>query len=99
MIIRILFYAIVLYAIYYALKGLFGSISKQMDGAGGGGDAEPADDEMIVCPECGTYFPSGIGIIHRVRRERLRFCGGDCAKAFAARGGPPPESESKTEGG
>lgn len=99
--IRILIYAVIFYVIIYALKGLFGGISRQMSGARGGARGaavEALDDEMIVCPECETYFPSGIGLSRRVRRERFRFCGEECAGKFSLRGGPPSEDESKGEG-
>ncbi len=90
MILRLIFYAVVFYAIYYALKGLFGSISKQMGGGRAEGE-EIADDEMVACPECGTYFPTGIGVPRRLRRENQLLCGEECAQKFAERGGPPPE--------
>ncbi len=92
---RIIIYAAILYAILYALRGIFGSINKQVNrderGDGSGGDVA-ADDEMIVCPECGTYFPSGIGIPRRVGRERHSFCGEECAQGYSLRGGPPEEA-------
>ncbi len=92
MILKIIIYAAIFYAIFYALKGIFGSIQRQVseeEGGDGSGGGEVADDEMIVCPECGTYFPSGIGIPRRVGRERHRFCGEECAGEFSVRGGPP----------
>ena len=95
--IRILIYAVIFYVIIYALKGLFSGISRRMGGARGGA-VEALDDEMIVCPECETYFPSGIGLSRRVRRERFRFCGEECAGKFSLRGGPPSEGESESEG-
>jgi hypothetical protein len=87
MILRIIIYGLIFYAIFYALKGLFGSISKQMDGSEGSGD-DVADDEMLICPECGSYFPTSICVPGRVRRERLLFCGEECAKIYGDRGGP-----------
>ena len=90
MILRIIFYAIVFYAIYYALKGLFGSISKQMNGERAE-EGEAADDEMVACPECGTYFPTGIGVSRRLGRGSHLLCGDECAQKFAERGGPPPD--------
>ncbi|MBT3350470.1 MAG: hypothetical protein HOC91_09940 [Nitrospinaceae bacterium] len=91
MIIRIIIYALIFYAIFYALKGLFGSMSRQMEGSGAGDDV--ADDEMLICPECGSYFPTSISVPKRVRRERLLFCGEECAKIYGDRGGPQEESE------
>jgi hypothetical protein len=86
MIIRIIIYALIFYAIYYALKGLFGGISRQMDESGTGDDV--ADDEMLICPECGSYFPTSISVPQRIKRERLLFCGEECAKIYRDRGGP-----------
>jgi len=92
MIFRVIFYAVLFYAIYYALKGFFGGISRRIDGARSG-DGGATGDEMVVCPECGTYFPSEFGVNRRVRWERFRFCGEECAEKFSLRGARPGKGE------
>ena len=91
MILRLIFYAILFGAIYYAVRGLFGGGESAR---GEGGADEGSDDAMIACPECGTYFPRGIGVPGRVRGRKYLFCAEECAQGYRSRGGPPPDGES-----
>jgi hypothetical protein len=85
-ILRLIFYILLFGAIYYAVRGLFaGGISGKRE------EDDPSDDVMIACPECGTYFPGGMGVSCRVRGRKYLFCSEECAQKFNSRGGPPQE--------
>jgi len=88
MLLRLLFYLVLGWAIYYAITGLLGGTRKSPR-PGGGEAGEGVDDVMTLCPECGTYFPSRIGTARRVGGEKLLFCDAACAEKYARRGGPP----------
>ncbi|MDP7384621.1 MAG: hypothetical protein QF593_01165 [Nitrospinota bacterium] len=92
--IRFLFYLVVGGVIYYALKGLFGGARR----SGEERQSEGVDDEMQKCPECGTYFPLHMGVSKRVHREKLMFCGEECAARYARRGGAPAEGSGPPGG-
>lgn len=89
--IRLLLYLVLGWVIYYAISGLLGSAKDTVRRARGGAGEEDADDVMQLCPECGTYFPSRMGVSRRAGGARYLFCGEDCAREFARRGGPPGE--------
>lgn len=88
-IVRLIFYGVLIGAIYYALKGLFGGEGDARRGYEGEG--EPSADAMIPCPECETYFPAGIGVSGRIRGKKYLFCSEECLRSFRSRGGPPPK--------
>ena len=84
---RIIFYLVLSWLIYYLIRSLIGGIT-------GAGRKNPEagdglDDEMLNCPECETFFPSRIGITKRAGGGRHSFCSVACAEKFAERGGPP----------
>lgn len=89
---RVLFYLLLGWGIYYAISGLLSS-AKRPPGAGGE-NGEEWDDVMVACPECGTYFPSRIGTPKRVGGHKLLFCCVDCAQRYAQRGGAPAGGQS-----
>ena len=97
MILRLVFYAVLFGAIYYAVKGLLGG-GKKPGGSANGNEVAISGDAMIVCPECGTYFPDGIGVPDRIRGKKHLFCADDCAGKFKLRGGPPGEESPPDQG-
>lgn len=84
---RIIFYLVLSWLIYYLIRSLISGITgagrKSPEAEGG------LDDEMLNCPECETFFPSRIGITKRAGGGRRSFCSVACAEKFAERGGPP----------
>lgn len=96
-ILRFIFYTILFSAIFYAVKGLFGGGGKPRGGAKGEEDAF-SGEAMIACPECETYFPTGIGVPGRTRGGKFLFCAEECAEKFKLRGGPPREESPPDQG-
>jgi hypothetical protein len=96
-VLRFIFYAILFWAIYYAVKGLFGGGQKPRGSAKGEEDAF-SGEAMIACPECETYFPAGIGVPGRIRGSKYLFCAEECAERFKSRGGPPREESPPDSG-
>jgi hypothetical protein len=82
MLLRLLLYLGLIWAVYAAVRGLLRGASRARSGEAG----EGVDDVMAPCPECGAYFPAGIGVSRRVRGEKLLFCGEECAERHARRG-------------
>ncbi|MDA0999297.1 MAG: hypothetical protein O2807_02105 [bacterium] len=88
MIIRLLFYLFLAWAIYYAMTSIFKGKGEGREPGHGG---EGFEGELRACPECHTYFPPDTGVLKKAGEERLLFCGPDCAEQFAARGKPKEE--------
>ncbi|MEK6711149.1 MAG: hypothetical protein AABZ64_11290 [Nitrospinota bacterium] len=83
MILRLILYLLIFLGIYYAISGLLAG-AKKRPGEGKGEDG--VDDVMAPCPECGAYFPMGIGVSRRSGGQRLLFCSEECAERHARRG-------------
>ena len=96
-ILRLIFYALLFGAIYYAVRGLFGGARATRRGAREEA-GEHSSDAMIACPECGTYFPMGIGVSSRMRGKKYLFCAEECAQSFRSRGGPPQDDSVPDQG-
>ena len=82
MFLRTILYLLLIWAVYAAVRGLLGSFGSRR----GEGAQDGVDDVMSPCPECGAYFPAGIGVSRRVGGEKLLFCSEECAERHARKG-------------
>ncbi len=86
---RVLLYLLIAWLVARLVRGFFAGMRSLAQDNPGGEDG--ADDEMMSCPECGTFFPSRMGVSRRAGGARRSFCSEACAERFAERGGPPEE--------
>lgn len=78
--IRLAFYAILIYVGYRFLKSLGGGLLRpesppERDGAA-------AEAELIKDPQCGAYFLKEMGVAAKVHGKSVFFCSAACRDAY-----------------
>ncbi len=70
---------------YLAYKWLIRSKTKDPRGSGSPQDPGRLEDEMILDPQCGAYFPKFQAVPGRVDGKRLLFCSEKCRDDYLAK--------------
>ena len=78
--IRLIFYAIIIYFGYRIYKAWVKSLSDEGDQELSG--SEPMEAEMIQDPQCGTYFMRQRGVSARIEGRTVYFCSESCRDAY-----------------
>ena len=73
----------ILYALlFWVVFSLFSSFFKKKKNRNDTSGTNLLEDEMISCPNCGTYFPSKIGVAYNVFSKDKKFCSKECMESF-----------------
>ncbi len=70
---RFLFYLLIAYVLWIAVSAIIKALS-----SGRTKDRRLAGEDLVLCVNCGIYFPSSAV----VRRKGQEFCGPECASKF-----------------
>ncbi len=73
---RFLIWLLLGVALYWALRELTGSGSRDRRGHKGNGE------EMVRDPQCGVYLPLSNALKRRIRGENVYFCSKECEVSY-----------------
>ena len=84
MLLRLLILAVVVVLVYRAAKKWFGTGQHSASG-NSARTPETVDDEMILDPECGVYFPQRDAVSLTEGNQVYYFCSNACRDRYLAR--------------
>ena len=77
--VRFLWLGILMAALYWAIRELFGGCSQ-------GSRVDAEGEEMVRDPQCGVYVPKSSAVSGGRAGRNLYFCSAECRKKYLTRG-------------